>query len=106
MEQTLHEHEEMIENHEVKLDDIQQNLIDIKTRLGIKDLTNGQVVEYQKQLADKMEREKQDLLDALHEEKIERKANDEKLDERLWYITTGIIISILLEIAFFVLKGG
>ena len=106
MEQTLHEHEEMIENHEVKLDDIQQNLIDIKTRLGIKDLTNGQVVEYQKQLADKMEREKQELLDALHEEKIERKASDEKLDERLWYITTGIIISILLEIAFFVLKGG
>ena len=106
MEQTLHEHEEMIENHEVKLDDIQQNLIDIKTRLGIKDLTNGQVVEYQKQLADKMEKEKQELMDALHEEKIERKASDEKLDERLWYITTGIIISILLEIAFFVLKGG
>ena len=106
MEQTLHEHEEMIENHEVKLTDIQQNLIDIKTRLGIKDLTNGQVVEYQKQLADKMEKEKQDLLDALHEEKVERKASDEKLDERLWYITTGIIISILLEIAFFVLNGG
>ena len=106
MEQTLHEHEEMIENHEVKLTDIQQNLIDIKTRLGIKDLTNGKVVEYQKQLADKMEKEKQDLLDALHEEKVERKASDEKLDERLWYITTGIIISILLEIAFFVLNGG
>lgn len=95
VDQTLKQHEELIDKHDTRLDDIQQDLIDIKTRLGIKDLTNGQVIEYQKQ-----------LVKALEDEKIERKANDEKLDERLWFITTGIIISILLEISLFLFKGG
>jgi len=95
MDQTLKQHEELIDKHDTRLDTIQQDLIDIKTRLGIKDLTNGQVIEYQKQ-----------LVKALEDEKIERKANDEKLDERLWFITTGIIISVLLEIGLFLFKGG
>ena len=95
VDQTLKQHGELIDKHDTRLDSIQQDLIDIKTRLGIKDLTNGQVIEYQKQ-----------LVKALEDEKIERKANDEKLDERLWFITTGIIISVLLEIGLFLFKGG
>lgn len=94
-DQTLKQHKELIDKHDTRLDSIQQDLIDIKTRLGIKDLTNGQVIEYQKQ-----------LVKALEDERIERKANDEKLDERLWFITTGIIVSVLLEIGLFLFKGG
>ena len=102
MEQTLKAHEEMIDKHEYKLEDIQKDLIDIKVRLGIKDKTNGQVIEYQKQ-----------LVDAQEQEKIERKEADEslnakidKLDDRTWYILTGVVLSILLEIAFVLIKGG
>ena len=94
MNQTLKEHKEVIEEHDSEICDIRQDLIDIKTRLGIKDLTNGQVVEYQKQLAD-----------AIAFEREERKAMDEKLDNRTWYILTGIIISILIEIGFMMFKG-
>lgn len=94
MNQTLKEHKEVIEEHDSEICNIRQDLIDIKTRLGIKDLTNGQVVEYQKQLAD-----------AIAFEREERKAMDEKLDNRTWYILTGIIISILIEIGFMMFKG-
>ena len=95
MDQTLKRHEEVISEHKNELCDIKQDLVDIKTRLGIKDLTNGQVVDYQKQLAD-----------ALALEREERKAMDEKLDNRTWFILTGIIIAILLEIVFALFKGG
>lgn len=95
MDQTLKSHEETLEEHDSEICHIRQDLIDIKTRLGIKDLTNGQVAEYQKQLSD-----------ALKEEKEERKAMDEKLDNRTWYILTGIILSILLEIGFMLFNGG
>lgn len=95
MDSTLKKHEEIIDNHVSEICLIRQDLMDIKTRLGIKDLTNGQVVAYQKQLAD-----------ALKEEKEERKTMDEKLDNRTWYILTGIIIAILLEIAFALFGGG
>ena len=92
--QTLKKHDEIIDEHDSEICHIRQDLIDIKTRLGIKDLTNGQVVEYQKQLAD-----------AISMEREERKAMDEKLDNRTWFILTGIIISILMEIAFTMFKG-
>lgn len=95
MDQTLRKHEELIDEHDSQLDKIQQDVTDIKVRLGIKDLTNGQVVEYQKQLAD-----------AIALEREERKTMDEKLDNRTWYILTGIIIAILLEIAFAMIQGG
>lgn len=94
MNQTLKNHEEVIEEHDSEICHIRQDLIDIKTRLGIKDLTNGQVVEYQKQLAD-----------AIALEREERKAMDEKLDDRTWFILTGIIISILIEIGFMLFRG-
>lgn len=102
VEQTLKAHEELIDKHEYKLEDIQKDLIDIKVRLGIKDKTNGQVIEYQKQLVDSQE-----------QEKVERKEADElinakvdKLDDRTWYILTGVVLSILLEIAFVLMKGS
>ena len=100
MDQTLKSHEQLIEKHEYKLEDIQQDLIDIKTRLGIKDLTNGQVVDYQKH-----------LVQVINEEKAERKEQDtllrddiKKIDDKTWYIVTGIILMVLLEIGLFMLQ--
>lgn len=100
MDQILKSHEEMIDKHEYKLEDIQQDLIDVKVRLGIKDKTNGQVVQYQ-----------QDLVDAQEQERAERKEQDailmgriDKVDERLWFIVTGIILMVLLEIGLFLLQ--
>ena len=101
MDETLKHHEELIDKHEYKLEDIQQDLTDLKVRLGIKDKTNGQVVEYQKQ-----------LVDAQEQERIERKEADKELkedikrvDDKTWYILTGVILSILIEIGV-MLYGG
>ncbi|MBP5421643.1 MAG: hypothetical protein J6Y78_04275 [Paludibacteraceae bacterium] len=101
MENTLKAHEEMIDKHEYKLEDIQRDLIDIKVRLGIKDKTNGQVIDYQKQLVDAQEQERTERKDA------DNQLNDkiDKLDNRTWYILTGVILSILLEIAFVLMNG-
>lgn len=101
MERVLEQHEDMIDKHEDKLEKIQTDLTDIKVRLGIKDKTNGQVLAYQQQLIDENQKEienrkEQDaLLLALME-----KLNDrvDKVDERIWYIATGVLISIMLEI--------
>lgn len=91
----------MIDKHEYKLEDIQRDLIDIKVRLGIKDKTNGQVIDYQKQLVDAQEQERTERKDA------DNQLNDkiDKLDNRTWYILTGVILSILLEIAFVLMNG-
>ncbi len=101
MDQTLKQHESMIENHEVKLEDIQKDLIDLKVRLGIKDKTNGQVVEYQRQLVDAQEKERDDRKeqDRVLLERID------KIDERIWYLAVGIGVSVLLEIAVFISKS-
>jgi Skp family chaperone for outer membrane proteins len=101
VERVLEQHEDMIDKHEDKLEKIQTDLTDIKVRLGIKDKTNGQVLAYQQQLIDENQKEienrkEQDaLLLALME-----KLNDrvDKVDERIWYIATGVLISIMLEI--------
>lgn len=94
---TLKLHRDMIDKHEYKLEDIQQDLIDIKTRLGIKDMTNGQVVEYQKQ-----------MICAIDEEKLERKEQDSILRDDIrfirnitWMIMVSVIIAIMIEIASF-----
>lgn len=91
---TLKHHEELIDKHEVKLEDIQQDLVDIKTAMGIKDLTNGQVVDHQKRLAK-----------AIDDEKAERKEQDKILREDLrgirtvtWGIMTAVLFAIALEI--------
>lgn len=93
MDQTLKQHEHMIEDHEYKLSDIQKDLTDIKVRLGIKDKTNGQVVAYQKQ-----------LMDAQKQERLERKEEDanlresiKRVDDKTWVILTGVILGILLK---------
>ena len=100
MDQTLKLHDEKIEYHEDKLETIQQDLTDLKVRLGIKDKTNGQVIKYQK-----------DLVEAQEQERAERKEQDEfllsridKIDERLWFVVTGIILVVLLEIGLFLLQ--
>ena len=101
MDQTLKQHEHMIEHHEVKLEDIQKDLTDVKVRLGIKDKTNGQVVEYQKQLMDAQEKEREDRKeqDRLLFERID------KIDERIWYLAVGIGVSVLLEIGVFIIQS-
>jgi len=102
MDQTLKEHEHMIDEHDVRLDRIQQDVTDIKVRLGIKDITNGNVLKYQ-----------EDLVKAQEQERSERKENDaqlrddiKRLDDKTWYILTGVILGILLEIGFKVFGGG
>ena len=101
MDQTLKEHEHLIDEHDDKLSNIQQDITDIKVRLGIKDLTNGQVVDYQKRLSD-------DIAD----ERKERKEQDnllreslKSMDDKIWFIVTGIILMVLLEIGLFVLQS-
>lgn len=94
MEKILEQHEDMIDKHEDRLDKIQTDLTDIKVRLGIKDKTNGQVVKYQEQLVanQMMEINERKENDALIRSEIA------KLDERLWYIVTGILIVIVFDI--------
>lgn len=94
MEKILEQHEDMIDKHEDRLDKIQTDLTDIKVRLGIKDKTNGQVVKYQEQLVanQMMEINERKENDALIRSDIA------KLDERLWYIVTGILIVIVFDI--------
>ena len=100
MDQTLKSHEKMIETHEYKLEDIQQDLTDIKVRLGLKDISNGNVVKYQ-----------EELVKAQEEERNERKEQDrllmeriDKIDDKIWFIVTGIILMVLLEIGLFLLQ--
>ena len=105
MDKILEQHEDMIDNHEDRLDKIQTDLTDIKTRLGIKDFTNGQVVQYQEKLVQNQlmeinERKEHDAHLRGEIEKLDNRLSDDfkKLDERLWYIVTGIIIVILFDI--------
>lgn len=91
-----------LKEHDDEICHIRQDLVDIKTRLGIKDLTNGQVVKYQKE-----------LVESIHEEKNERKEQDallrediKRLDDKTWLILSGVILSILIEIVFTFMKGG
>ena len=102
MDPTLKLHEDLIDKHDDKIDNLQRDVTDIKVRLGIKDKTNGQVIQYQK-----------DLVDAQELERAERKEADKELkedikrvDDKTWYILTGVIFSILLEIGFMFFKGG
>ena len=101
MDRILEHHEELIDKHEYKLEDIQQDLIDVKVRLGIKDKTNGQVVEYQKQLVDAQEQERLERKEADKELKEDIK----RLDDKTWYILSGVILSILMEIGFMFIRG-
>lgn len=101
MNQTLKEHEHLIDEHDVRLDNIQKDVTDIKVRLGIKDISNGNVLKYQ-----------QDLVKAQEQEREERKEQDRllleqiaKIDERLWYLAVGIGVSVLLEIAVFIIQS-
>ena len=101
MEQILNQHDKMIDEHDDKLDKIQQDLTDIRVRLGIKDLSNGQVVEYQKQLADAivLEREERKESDRILREDIKN------IDSKTWWILGSVIFEIILGIGL-ALVGG
>ena len=95
-------HDNELKKHDDEICHIRQDLVDIKTRLGIKDLTNGQVQKYQ-----------EELIKSVVEEKMERKEQDailrediKSVDNKTWYILTGVILSILLEIGFKLFRGG
>lgn len=97
----IDKHDEILDEHDDEICHIRRDLVDIKTRLGIKDLTNGQVQKYQ-----------EELIKSVVEEKMERKEQDailrediKSLDDKTWYILTGVILSILLEIGFMMFKG-
>ena len=101
MDQTLKEHEHLIDEHDVRLDKIQNDVTDIKVRLGLKDISNGNVVKYQEDLvkAQENEREERKEQDRLLLEQIAR------IDERLWYLAVGIGVSVLLEIGVFIIQS-
>ena len=115
MDQTLREHEHMIDEHDIRLETLQSDvtlikddvgglktdLNDVKVRLGIKDKTNGQVIEYQKQLVDAQGKEREDRKeqDRLMFERLDR------LDERIWYLAVGIGVSVMLEIGVFIIQS-
>ena len=94
MDKILEAHEDMIDKHEDRLDKIQADLTDIKVRLGIKDKTNGQVVKYQEQLVENQRME----INERKESDTRLREDIAKLDERLWYIVTGILIVIVFDI--------
>lgn len=101
MDQILKVHEDMIDKHEYKLEDIQQDLIDVKVRLGIKDKTNGQVVEYQKALVDAQEQER----DERKEQDKVLLARIDKLDEKIWYLVVSVGVMVLIEILMFIIQS-
>ena len=94
MERVLEQHEDMIDKHEGRLEKIQTDLTDIKTRLGIKDFTNGQVMQYHEQLVEnqRVEMETRKEQDAMILDRLD------KLDERIWYLAVGVILTIVLEV--------
>lgn len=102
MDQTLKLHEDLIDKHDGRIDNLQRDVTDIKVRLGIKDKTNGQVIKYQKDLVDAQELERAERKEADKELKEDIK----RIDDKTWYILTGVILSILMEIGFMFFKGG
>ena len=93
--QILELHDELIDKHDDKIESIQQDLTDIKVRLGIKDKTNGQVLLYQQELVEAQELERNERKEADKELKEDIK----RLDDKTWYILTGVILVILIDIA-------
>ena len=100
--QILELHDELIDKHDDKIDSIQQDLTDIKVRLGIKDKTNGQVLKYQQELVEAQELERNERKEADKELKEDIK----RLDDKTWYILTGVILVILIDIASKFMGGG
>ena len=102
MDQTLKLHDELIDKHDDKIENIQQDLTDIKVRLGIKDKTNGQVLQYQQELVEAQELERNERKEADRELREDIK----RLDDKTWYILTGVILVILIDLASKFIGGG
>lgn len=101
LDQTLKEHRQIIEKHDDRIDHIQRDITDIKIRLGLKDISNGNVLKYQEELvkAQEQEREERKEQDRMLMELISR------IDERIWYLVVGIILSVMLEIGIFIVQS-
>ena len=101
VDKTLKEHSQIIEKHDDRIDKIQRDITDIKVRLGLKDITNGNVLKYQEELvkAQEQEREERKEQDRMLMELISR------IDERIWFLVVGIILSVLLEIGIFIVQS-
>ena len=102
LDRTLKLHDDILEEHGKKLDHIQTDLTDVKVRLGIKDKSNGQVVKYQKELVDKIESEKNER----KEQDRQLKAEIKSIDTKIWFVVTGMIFAILIEVASIIISLG
>lgn len=100
LDKIIQEHDDQLEEHESDICRIRQDLVDIKTRLGIKDLTNGQVLKYYEQLTQTLDDEKQERKES---DKVLRE-DIKEIDNKLWAVVTGIILMCLLNIGLFVFQ--
>lgn len=100
LDKIIQEHDDQLEEHESDICHIRQDLVDIKTRLGIKDLTNGQVLKYYEQLTQTLDDEKQERKES---DKVLRE-DIKEIDNKLWAIVTGIILMCLLNIGLFIFQ--
>ena len=73
--------------HTEDLDSIKNDLRDIRTVLGIKDITNGEIKKRMSELGTVTEREDKKLHDRLT-----------SLDNRLWAILIAVLIMILTKV--------
>ena len=102
---TLREHDKTLEKHDDNICVIRQDLVDIKTRLGIKDITNGNVLKYQQDMVKAQELERKERKEAFEQERLERKENDaqlmnriDKIDGRIWYLVVGVCCVAFVDI--------
>ena len=100
MKETIEYHKDLIDEHHAELKSIHTDLTDIKVRLGIKDKTNGQVLKYQEglvkaQVDERTERKEQDAL---------LRSDIKEINNRIWMLTTGVILMVILEIGLFIVQ--
>ena len=109
---TLREHDKTLEKHDDNICVIRQDLVDIKTRLGIKDITNGNVLKYQQNMVKAQELERKERKEAFEQERLERKENDaqlmnriDKIDGRIWFLVVGVGFVAFVDILKFVVQS-
>ena len=109
---TLREHDKTLEKHDDNICAIRQDLVDIKTRLGIKDITNGNVLKYQQDMVKAQELERRERKEAFEQERLERKENDaqlmnriDKIDGRIWFLVVGVGFVAFVDILKFVVQS-
>lgn len=109
---TLREHDKTLEKHDDNICAIRQDLVDIKTRLGIKDITNGNVLKYQQNMVKAQELERKERKEAFEQERLERKESDaqlmnriDKIDGRIWFLVVGVCFVAFVDILKFAIQS-